>query len=399
MAEERRSGNGILKKQGGLMTNTGTRQYKRVYLSSPTMHGEEMDYIKAAFDKNWVAPLGENVDSLERELAARIGRVHGVALSAGTAALHLAYKWIGLKPGDLFFCSDLTFSATVNPVLYEGGVPVFIDSERDTWNMNPDALEKAFALYPKPKAVVVVHLYGIPAKINKIREICDWHDVPLIEDAAESLGAAFRGKQTGTFGKLSIVSFNGNKIITSSGGGMLLTDDESAAKKTRFWATQSRDPAPHYQHSELGYNYRMSNIVAGIGRGQLLHLEEHIAAKKRIYGAYQSAFADLPVEMNPYLSDSEPNFWLSCMTIDEKCPTLPEEIMAALEAVNAEARPIWKPMHLQPVFADCEFVSVSEKSVSEDIFTRGICLPSDIKMTDNELERVIETVKGVFRVG
>jgi dTDP-4-amino-4,6-dideoxygalactose transaminase len=296
----------------------------------------------------------------------------------------------------MVFCSDLTFSATANPIVYEGGRPVFIDSETETWNMCPNALEKAFSLYGKPKAVAVAHLYGSPAKIDEIKELCDFYGVILIEDAAESLGATYDGKQTGTFSKYSIVSFNGNKIITSSGGGMLLTDDEWAANKARFWATQSRDPAPHYQHSEIGYNYRMSNIVAGIGRGQLLHLDEHITAKKKIYDTYKAAFEGLPVTMNPHLANSSPNYWLSCLMIENDIT--PAQIMAVLSGINAEARPIWKPMHMQPVFADCEFVSTVDKSVSSDIFKRGLCLPSDINMTDEEQDRVITAVRGVFNV-
>jgi dTDP-4-amino-4,6-dideoxygalactose transaminase len=358
------------------------------------MHSEEMRFVQEAFDTNWVAPLGKHVDEFEKELAACVGTKHGAALVSGTAALHLAYKLVGVQPGDIVFCSDLTFSATANPIFYEGGTPVFIDSEYETWNLDPCALEAAFAKYPNPKAVVVVHLYGVPAQIDEIQSVCEKHGVPLIEDAAESLGATYKGRQTGTFGELSIVSFNGNKIITSSGGGMLLTESENAAKKARFWATQSRDHAIHYQHSEIGYNYRMSNIVAGIGRGQLLHLDEHIAAKKRIYQIYKKAFSGLPVTMNPCLQDSEPNFWLSCVLIDKNCIVTPAQIMTALEEINAEARPIWKPMHMQPVFSQCEFVSVSGVPVSEDIFTRGLCLPSDIKMTDTEIERGIEVVQG-----
>ena len=371
---------------------------KRIYLSSPTMHGEEMLYIQEAFDTNWVAPLGRNVDEFEKELAGYVGMKHGAALVSGTAALHLAYKWIGIHPGDIVFCSDLTFSATVNPISYEGGIQVFIDSEYDTWNMDPDALEEAFRKYPNPKAVVVVHLYGIPAKIDKILAICKRHGVPLIEDAAESLGATYQGNQTGTFGDLSILSFNGNKIITTSGGGMLLTNEAAAAEKARFWATQARDPAPHYQHSEIGYNYRMSNVVAGIGRGQLFHLGEHISAKKRIYETYKKAFADLPVKMNPYLKGSEPNYWLSSIAINKDCGVKPAQIIHALEAINAESRPIWKPMHMQPVFAERNFISVAATPVSEDIFERGICLPSDIKMTDEEIERVCSVVRRMFCV-
>ncbi|MCL2019376.1 MAG: DegT/DnrJ/EryC1/StrS family aminotransferase [Oscillospiraceae bacterium] len=375
---------------------------KRIYLSSPTMHGDEMQYIKEAFDTNWVAPLGKNVDEFEREAAAYVGVAHGAALVSGTAALHLAIKQVGVGHGDYVFCSDLTFAATVNPVSYEGGVQVFIDSDYDTWNMCPHALEAAFEKYPNPKAVIVVHLYGVPAKINEIKAICQKHSVPLIEDAAESLGATYEGKQTGSFGELSVLSFNGNKIITTSGGGMLLSDDKSATEKAKFWATQSREKFLHYEHNEIGYNYRMSNIVAGIGRGQLLHLDSHIAAKKRIYEKYKQAFSDLPVKMNPYTSDSEPNFWLSCMIINEEIDVTPANIIAGLEEKNAEARPIWKPMHLQPVFKGRDFITVSDKpvisvsAVSESIFNRGVCLPSDIKMSDEELELIIDTVRRLF---
>ena len=370
----------------------------RIYLSSPTMHGEELQYVHEAFDSNWVAPLGKNVDLFERELADYVGVGHGAALVSGTAALHLACKLIGLQRGDFVICSDLTFAATVNPVSYEGGIQVLADSERDTWNMDPLALEKALAKYPKAKAVILAHLYGTPARIGEIRDICDAHSIPIIEDAAESLGATVDGRQTGSFGNVAALSFNGNKIITTSGGGMLLTDDENAAAKVRFWATQSRDPAPHYQHSEIGYNYRMSNIVAGIGRGQLIHIGEHIAAKTAIYNKYKTAFADLPISMNPYLSNSAPNHWLSCITVEAGCGVTPGGLMNALESVNAEARPIWKPMHMQPVFAGMDFVSASEKPVSEDIFARGLCLPSDIKMTDEQIDRVIRTVRKAFGV-
>jgi len=372
--------------------------HKRIYLSSPTMHGLEMKYIQEAFDSNWVAPLGKNVDEFEKEMAAFIGVQHAAALVSGTAALHLAVKLCGVKPGDVVLCSDLTFSATVNPVSYEGGVQVFVDSERDTWNMDPAALERAFEKYPHPKAVIVANLYGTPAKLDEIKAICDAHEVPLIEDAAESLGATYRGKQTGTFGKYSALSYNGNKIITTSGGGMFLSNDEAAVKKVRFWATQSRDPAPHYQHSEIGYNYRMSNIVAGIGRGQLVYLNEHIQKKKQIYETYKQAFKDLPISMNPHTADSEPNYWLSCMLIDKEYTKVTyQQIMEALLQQNIESRPIWKPMHLQPVFQYNDFITVDEQTdVGGDIFSRGLCLPSDVKITEEEQSRVIEIIKGFF---
>lgn len=368
---------------------------KRIYLSSPTMHGDELRYIQEAFDTNWIAPLGPNVDAFEREVAEYVGVEHAVALVSGTAALHLAVKLAGVKRGDIVFCSDLTFAATVNPVSYEGGVQVFIDSERETWNMDPRALEKAFEKYPTCKCVIVANLYGVPAKLDEIRSICDAHDAVLIEDAAESLSATYKGKQTGTFGKYGIFSFNGNKIITTSGGGMLVSDDEGGIKKARFWATQARDPAPWYQHSKIGYNYRMSNIVAGVGRGQLLHLNEHRQLKEKIYRRYEEGLQDLPVKMNPYLECSKPNFWLSCILIDRGVNVTPEQIRLKLEDANIETRPIWKPMHLQPVFAEHDFITVGD-DVGGDIFERGLCLPSDIKMSDDEQYEVIRIIHTCF---
>lgn len=369
---------------------------KRIYLSSPTMNGDELEYVQEAFDTNWVAPLGKNVDGFECELAAYIGSPHAAALSSGTAALHLAVKLAGVRRGDLVFCSDLTFSATVNPVSYEGGIQVFIDSERETWNMDPRALEKAFSKYPACKCVIVANLYGTPAKLNEIKALCEAHDAVLIEDAAESLGATYRGRQTGTFGKYGVFSFNGNKIITTSGGGMLVSEDEKAIMKARFWATQSREAARHYEHRELGYNYRMSNIIAGIGRGQLHSLGKHIARKKEIYEMYNAAFADIgAIRMNPFLPESEPNFWLSCMTLDPQCSVSPLDIMDALEKENIESRPIWKPMHLQPFYTGHDFISM-EGDVGRGIFEQGLCLPSDIKMTAKEIERTIKIVRGCF---
>ncbi|MDD3165314.1 MAG: aminotransferase class I/II-fold pyridoxal phosphate-dependent enzyme [Oscillospiraceae bacterium] len=374
---------------------------KRIFLASPTMHDQEQAFIKEAFDTNWVAPLGANVDGFEREMAAYLGVGHAAALSAGTAALHLAVKLAGVKPGEPVFCSDLTFSATVNPVSYEGGRQVFIDSERESWNMDPRALEQAFRKYPQCKCVVVANLYGTPAKLDEICAICDEHGAILIEDAAESLSATYHGRQTGTFGRYNAISFNGNKIITTSGGGMLLSDDEAAIQKARFWATQSREPFAWYEHKELGYNYRMSNIIAGIGRGQLLHLDEHRARKKKIYETYQAAFSDLSaISMNPYLAESEPNFWLSCMTVDPaQSAVKPAQIMAALAAENIESRPIWKPMHLQPVFADRDFVTLQPDghAVGAELFARGLCLPSDIKNTDADMERIIGIIKNLFK--
>jgi len=370
---------------------------KRVFLSSPTMHGEEQMFVKEAFDTNWVAPLGKNVNEFEKEIASYVGVKDAAALVSGTSALHLAIKLCGIQQGDEVICTDLTFAATVNPVSYEKAVQVFVDSEEETWNMSPEALEKALKEHPKAKAVVVANLYGTPSKFDEITALCEKYGVTLIEDAAESLGATYKGVQTGTFGKYNAISFNGNKIITTSGGGMLLSDDTEAIQKARFWSTQSRDPAPHYQHSEIGYNYRMSNIVAGIGRGQLIHIDEHVAIKKKIYERYKKEFASLPLKMNPYIEGSmEPNFWLSCIIIDDDCDVEPYAIMDKLAEDNIESRPIWKPMHMQPVFADCDFVYVADKPVSEKIFKKGLCLPSDIKMTEEEQTRVIETVKSFF---
>jgi dTDP-4-amino-4,6-dideoxygalactose transaminase len=370
---------------------------KRIYLASPTMHGDEQKYIKEAFDTNWVAPVGANVDGFEREMADYVGVKHAAALVSGTAAIHLAVKLAGVKPSDVVFCSDLTFSATVNPVSYENGIQVFIDNERETWNMDPCALEKAFDKYPQCKVVIVANLYGTPAKLDEIKVICDANGAVLIEDAAESLSATYKCKQTGTFGQYNVLSFNGNKLITTSGGGMLLSDDEEAIKKARFWATQSRDLAPWYQHSEIGYNYRMSNIVAGIGRGQLPYLDEHRARKKKIYETYKIAFADIDaITMNPYLPCSEPNFWISCMTIHPvKSYVKQVDLMKALAAENIESRPIWKPMHLQPVFADRDFITLCEdgSSVGGEVFDRGLCLPSDIKMTEDEQIEVCAIIK------
>ena len=372
---------------------------KRIYLSSPTMHGEEQKYVQEAFDTNWVAPLGPNVNAFEKEMAEYTDCGYAAALSSGTAAIHLSLKLLGATAGDVVFVSDLTFSATCNPIVYEDATPVFIDAEPDTWNMSPDALKKAFEKYPNPKAVVCAHLYGTPAKIDEIMAICEEHNVPFIEDAAESLSSTYKGRHTGTFGKYGIYSFNGNKIITTSGGGMLVSKEEEATKKATFLATQARDPARHYQHSQIGYNYRMSNITAGVGRGQLLHLEEHKARKKAIYEKYKEAFSDIPgITMNPLNSDGDANCWLSCITIAHDSKVTPDIIMDALEEVNAESRPIWKPMHLQPVFADCDFIAhnADGSSVGEDIFNRGLCLPSDIKNTAEDMELIIRVVRKCF---
>lgn len=378
---------------------------KRIYLSSPTMHGEEQKFIKEAFDTNWVAPLGPNVNAFEQEMADYVGIGHASALSAGTAAIHLALKTLGIGEGDVVLVSSLTFSASCNPIVYEKAIPVFIDSERDTWNMDPVALEKAFEKYPDAKAVITVHLYGTPAKLDEIMEICNRHHVPLIEDAAESLSSTYKGKHTGTFGKVGVYSFNGNKIITTSGGGMLVSEDEELTKKATFLATQARDPARHYQHSQIGYNYRMSNITAGIGRGQLLHLEEHKTLKKAIYEKYKEAFSDIPeITLNPMNRDGDANCWLSCMTIDKESSVTPDMVMDSLEKENIESRPIWKPMHMQPVFAKYDFITASGsrldgqdgESVAEDIFARGFCLPSDIKNTPEDMEEIICIVRKCF---
>ncbi len=374
-------------------------EMKRIYLSSPTMNGLEQQYIKEAFDTNWVAPLGPNVNEFEKELASYVGVSYGAALISGTAAIHLALKAVGIGRGDIVFCSSLTFAATCNPITYEGGIPVFIDSEEDSWNMDPRALRKAFKKYPEVKAVIVVNLYGTPAKLDEITDICNEYNVPLIEDAAESLGATYKRRQTGTYGSFGIFSFNGNKIITTSGGGMLVSEDKAMIEKARFWATQSRERELHYEHKEIGYNYRMSNIVAGIGRGQLKSLDEFIERKKSIYNRYREAFKDIrDISMNPILDNCEANYWLTCITLSEDSHVKPLDILMTLEKKNIEARPIWKPMHMQPVFAECDFVSVVEnpQGVSGRIFNRGICLPSDIKNTDEDMERIIGIVKGLF---
>lgn len=372
---------------------------KKVFLASPHMskEGYEQEYVKEAFDTNWIAPLGANVNNFEKELAEYVGVGHAAALSSGTAAIHMGLHALGVQKGDIVFCQALTFSASANPIVYEEATPVFIDSEYETWNMNPKALEKAFEKYT-PKAVIVVHLYGIPAKMDEIMKICQKHNVPILEDAAESLGATINGKQTGTFGKFGAFSFNGNKIITTSGGGMLVSDDEERIAKVRFWATQSREKFRYYEHKEIGYNYRLSNISAGIGRGQLKVLDERIAEKTNIHNTYKEGFKSIKeIQMQPYMQNSKPNFWLSAIIVDKDSKVTPLQIIEALEKENIESRPIWKPMQLQPVFADRDFITLNENgSVSEDIFSRGVCLPSDTKMTREEQAKVIEIIKGLF---
>lgn len=402
---------------------------KKIYLSSPTMHGNELKFMTEAYETNWMSTVGKNINVIEKEAAEKIGCNYAVALSSGTAALHLAIKLAGVKRNDIVFCSDMTFDATVNPIVYEGGIPVFIDTEYDTWNMNPKALEKAFEMYPDTKLIVMANLYGTPGKLDEIKNICDKHGAKIVEDAAESFGATYKNKQTGLFGDIGVISFNGNKIITGSSGGMLLTNIKKEADKVRKWSTQSREAAPWYQHEELGYNYRMSNVIAGVVRGQLPYLEEHIMQKKAIYMRYKKGLEGLPIHMNPYDEvNSEPNFWLSCAIIDKEamckqvrgendalyihengksCPT---EILETLAKYNAEGRPIWKPMHMQPIYRNNPFITENgngraqtnayidgrEIDIGMDIFERGLCLPSDNKMTEEEQNIIIEIIRNCF---
>ncbi len=381
-----------------------SEENKRIYLASPHMGGLEEVFVKEAFDTNWIAPLGANVDGFEKELSEYVGSKTGAALSSGTAAIHMALKAVGVEKGDKVFCSSLTFAASCNPIIYEGGIPVFIDSEPESHNMSPVALEKAFKDYEEkgemPKAVIVVNLYGQSADMDKIMEKCKKYNILIIEDAAESLGATYKGKNSGTFGEYGIYSFNGNKIITTSGGGMLVSNNEEGIAKVRFWSTQARDKARHYEHTELGYNYRMSNIVAGIGRGQLRVLEDRIAKKKEIFETYKEAFKNIEdIEMMPVCEYGEPNYWLTTITLNENSKVKPLDIILALEKENIESRPIWKPMHIQPYYKEYDFYSHNDEeeiSVSEDIFNRGVCLPSDTKMTKEEQERVIKIIKALF---
>ena len=399
---------------------------KKVWLASPTMHGEEIKFVQEAYETNWMSTVGENINQVEKTACDYLGCKYSVALSSGTASLHLSLRLAGIDAygipdighgaleGKRVFCSDVTFDATVNPVVYEGGIPVFIDAELDSWNMDPKALRKAFEMYPDVKIVVLVHLYGNPANMDEILQVVNEYNAILVEDAAESMGATYKGKETGTFGKYNTISFNGNKIITGSSGGMFLTDSEVAANKIRKWSTQARENAPWYQHEELGFNYRMSNVVAGVVRGQFLHIDEHIAQKKAICERYVEGFKDLPVRMNPITRNSVPNYWLSCMIIDsdamckqyrgdneytyvkETGKTCPHEILEAIYAINAEGRPIWKPMHMQPIYQKNEFIKLTDTNVGEDIFNRGLCLPSDNKMTEEQQKKIIDVVKACF---
>ena len=408
----------------------------KVWLSSPTMHGEEIKFIQEAYETNWMSTVGKNINEVEKITCEKIGCKYAVALSAGTAALHLAVKAAGVRPGDKVFCSDMTFDATVNPVVYEGGVPVFIDSEYETWNMDPKALEKAFEMYPEVKVVVLVHLYGTPCKWDEIKEICNRHDAIIIEDAAEALGATYKGRPCGQLGNYNAISFNGNKIITGSSGGMFLTDDLEMANKVRKWSTQSRESAPWYQHEELGYNYRMSNVIAGVVRGQYKYLDEHISQKKAIYERYKEGLKNLPLQMNPVDEENtNPNYWLSCILIDEEAmckqvrseqeylyvceegKSCPHEILDTLFKYNAEGRPIWKPMHMQPIYRNHIFITREGDGraktnayiqggtlgkdgkpldVGMDIFQRGLCLPSDNKMTVEQQDKIIEMIRSCF---
>lgn len=385
----------------------------KLYLSSPTMHGDELKYIKEAYDTNWMSTVGENIDEAERLVCEKTGRKNALAVTTGTAALHLAMRVSGITQGTKVFCSDLTFVASANPIIYQGGIPIFVDSEYETWNIDPKALEKAFEEHPDVKYVVIVNLFGTPCKYDEIREICDRHGAVIIEDAAESFGALYKGRPAGSLGDVSVISFNGNKIVTGTSGGMLLADDGDLVLNAKKLSTQNRDQAPWYQHSDIGYNYRMSNVIAGVIRGQIPCLDEHIAQKRAIYEKYREGFADLPVKMNPFSDESVPNFWLSCITIDkdamctqyrgdcdvsykkEKGKTCPTEILEAIASLNAEGRPLWKPMHLQPVFEKYDYVCNSS-SVSEELFNRGLCLPSDNKMTAEQQELIIDTIRRCF---
>ena len=372
---------------------------KTILLATPHMseQGYELEYIHEAFRKNWVAPMGENVTEFEKSIAALVGEDrHAVALASGTAALHLSMIQAGVRPGDKVFCQSLTFSASANPIVYAGAEPVFIDSERDTWNMDPEALEKAFRLYGVPRAVVVVQLYGNPAKMAQIASLCEKHGVALIEDSAEALGSEYRGRKCSTFGTYGILSFNGNKIITTSGGGVLLCTSEAEAAHVLKLASQAREPFPWYQHEEIGYNYRLSNICAGIGRGQIKVLDCRIGQKRAIFERYVRNLADLPVTFQPELAEAFSNRWLTAFLLDEGCGVEPMQLLGALQREGIEGRPVWKPMHRQPVFSGSPYVTAGDSSVSDDLFNRGVCLPSDTKMTMEDVDRVCDVIRKVF---
>ncbi len=422
-----------IQRKGGRFMNKSKPKFTpfshKIWLATPTMHGKEFEYMKEAYDTNWMSTVGENINQIEEDIEKIMGVRHAVALSSGTAALHLAMKAAGIKPGDQVFCSDVTFSATINPLLYEKAEPIFIDAEYGTWNLCPEALEKAFELYPDVKFVVMASLYGTPGRMDEIQEICKRHHACLIEDAAESLGATYKGQNLGSFGDIGIISFNGNKIITGSSGGMLLTNDKEQSNKVRKWSTQSRENAPWYQHEEIGYNYRMSNVIAGVVRGQIPYLQDHIRQKKEIYERYKEGLKGLPVQMNPFDEwNTDPNYWISCMLINEEAmckqvrdesescyrsephKSCPDEILETLAQYNIEGRPIWKPMHMQPVFRNNGFVTKEGNGrgctnayiagncvkVGTDLFNRGLCLPSDNKMTKEEQETVIAIIRSCF---
>jgi dTDP-4-amino-4,6-dideoxygalactose transaminase len=374
---------------------------EQILLSTPHMGSAEIEFVEEAFRTNWIAPLGPNVDAFEKELAALVGAGHAAAVSSGTAAIHLALRLLDVGPGDRVFCSTLTFVATANPIVYQGAEPVFIDSDGESWNMSPPALEKAFAAAAKegwkPKAVVVVDLYGQSADMDALLAICNRYEVPIVEDAAESLGAFYKGKASGTFGKLNIYSFNGNKIITTSGGGMLVSDDRQLVEKARFLATQARDPAPHYEHTQIGFNYRMSNILAGVGRGQLKVLESRVEARRAVFDAYRDGLADVPaIKWMPEPAWSRSTRWLTACTIDPARGVSSAELLKRLAGELIEARPIWKPMHLQPVFAHCRYFSHSDESVSDRLFADGLCLPSGSNMSLSQIDRIVSTIRKIL---
>ena len=412
----------------------------KVWLSSPTMHGEELEYVKEAYETNWMSTVGKNINEVERIAAEKAEVKYAIGLSCCTAALHLSVKLAGERlygrpeighgavEGKRVFCSDMTFDATLNPIVYEGGIPVFIDTERESWNMDPVALERAFSLYPEVKLVVSAELYGFPGRMDEIKRICEKHNALLIEDAAEAMGATIDGRQCGSFGDYSAVSYNGNKIITGSAGGCLLVNDIEDANRARKWSTQAREAAPWYQHEEIGYNYRMSNVIAGVVRGQYEYLEEHIREKKRVYEKYEEGVKGLPVKMNPITEGTEPNYWLSALIINEdamckqvrgECDALyikeegkscPTEILEAISSINAEGRPIWKPMHMQPMYRMNEvvgregtlrcrtnaYIAGECEDIGADIFQRGVCLPSDNKMTAEQQDAIIAVIRACF---